>query len=65
MSEKVECQLGFDPKKADRCKPEECATCRWNPEEAARREEQLRNEGFTLCEDGTKRLILHEKRCDS
>lgn len=64
MSERIECQLGIDPITADKCHPGECATCRWNPEEAARREEQLRREGFTLCEDGTKRLIIHGNRHD-
>lgn len=64
MSEKVECQLGIDIRKAEKCRPGECASCRWNPKEAARREELLRTEGFTLCEDGTRRLIIHGKRCD-
>lgn len=64
MDTKSKCQLGFDPEKGEMCRATECESCRWNPEEAARREKLLRTEGFTLCADGTKRLIIHGKRCD-
>lgn len=59
MSEhKTFCLLGINPKKSDKCRPSECATCGWETSENDRRTEYLEKHGLTKCEDGFRRLIM-------
>lgn len=55
------CTLGYDPRKKEDCQPFECLTCGWEAAEVERREEHKRKHGFTLCEDGKRRLIIENK----
>lgn len=58
------CLLGVDPKKAQKCKPSECASCGWEAAEAARRREYTKEHGLTLCADGLRRLIIKKEEND-
>ena len=41
----------------------DCENCGWNPEVVAERHEYLKEHGYTLCEDGLKRLIMEDEKC--
>lgn len=52
----TKCKLGIDPKRSEKCRPEECPRCGWEETEHRRSENLLKAQGLTKGKDGLWRL---------